>query len=212
MDLLKFKEEPILGILRGVPEDILDSLMDAIISSGLKTVEFTMNTPGAASLIERAKKKSGARLAIGAGTVLSVDSLKSALDSGATFIVMPVLIEDVASFCRNKNIPFFPGALSPQEIFNAHSAGAAMVKIFPAKFFGPAYFKEIKGPFDKIKLLACGGVTSENMMDYFSCGADAVAFGAGVFKKELIKTGDFKTIEKNIKSFMDCFKKNRRKE
>ena len=81
-------------------------------------------------------------------------------------------------------------------------AGATMVKVFPAKFLGPSYIKEIKGPFQNIELLACGGVTPENIGQFISSGASAVAFGGSVFKKELLKNRDFKPIEKSIASLI----------
>ena len=81
-----------------------------------------------------------------------------------------------------------------------------MVKVFPAKVFGPAYFREIKGPFQNVELLACGGVTSENIGLFFSNGASAVAFGGSVFKKEWIGAGEFYRIEKNIKTIITSFR------
>jgi 2-dehydro-3-deoxyphosphogluconate aldolase/(4S)-4-hydroxy-2-oxoglutarate aldolase len=178
MDAAVFKKQPILGILRGADRDIIEPLVETVISAGLKTLEITMNTAGAAELIRKAKQVSRGRLTLGAGTVLTLQDLKIALKSGATFIVMPVLVNDVVKYCVKNKIPVFPGALSPQEIYYAWEAGATMVKVFPAKFFGPEYFREIRGPFNQIGLLACGGVTPENMKDYFACGASAVTFGA----------------------------------
>jgi len=202
MDVTKFRKQPILGILRGVKADILLPLLDAIIRSGLSTIEITMNTKGAPSLIKTCVKHSKNRLTIGAGTVLDMKSLKAALDAGATFIVMPVLVKDVTAHCVKNKIPVFPGAFSPQEIYDCWQAGATMVKVFPAGFLGPKYFKEIKGPFCEVKLLACGGVTAENMPEYFSSGASAIAFGASVFKKDWLIKKDFKSIEEAIKKFL----------
>lgn len=145
MDVACFEKLPILGILRDVELGIIEPLIEAIASAGLETIEITMNTRDAAKLIQSAIKISKKRLYIGAGTVLSMESLKSALSAGATFIVTPVLVNDVMEYCVKNKIPVFPGALSPQEIYNAHHAGATMVKVFPAKFFGPQYFKELEG-------------------------------------------------------------------
>jgi len=206
VDIAKFKKKPVLGIFRGIEPDIIEPLTDTVISSGLETIEITMNTEGAGSLIRKMVKRADLRLTVGAGTVLGIKSLKTALDSGATFIVTPVLVEDVVKYCVKNKIPVFPGALTPQEIYNAWNAGAAMVKVFPSSFFGPAYFKEIKGPFKDIELLACGGVTPENMKEYFSCGASAVAFGASVFKKEWLAKKDFASIGASIKRYMDNIK------
>jgi 2-dehydro-3-deoxyphosphogluconate aldolase/(4S)-4-hydroxy-2-oxoglutarate aldolase len=161
-----------------------------------------MNTKDAGGLIRKALKTCGGRLAIGAGTVLNLDSLKSALDSGATFIVMPTLVSDVLEYCLKNKIPAFPGALSVQEIYNAWCAGATMVKVFPAKFFGPEYFKEIIGPFNNIELLACGGITPDNLKAYFASGASAVSFGASVFRKEWLAKKDFESIGKSIRNYL----------
>ncbi|MDO8535545.1 MAG: bifunctional 4-hydroxy-2-oxoglutarate aldolase/2-dehydro-3-deoxy-phosphogluconate aldolase [Candidatus Omnitrophota bacterium] len=205
MDIEKFKRLPILGIMRGIDVESVEPLVEALISAGLKTVEITMNTRGAAALIEKAVATSGKRLTIGAGTVLSVKSLETAMEAGATFIVTPVLVEEVMKHCVKNKIPVFPGALTPSEIYNAWNAGATMVKVFPAGVFGPKYLKEIKGPFNDIRLLACGGVTPDNMKDYFSSGASAVAFGEGVFKREWLAGKDFKSVGDAVKSYVNAF-------
>jgi 2-dehydro-3-deoxyphosphogluconate aldolase/(4S)-4-hydroxy-2-oxoglutarate aldolase len=81
-----------------------------------------------------------------------------------------------------------------------------MVKVFPAKFFGPEYIKEIKGPFDNIELLACGGVTPANIKSFFSCGASAVAFGASVFKPESLAARNFDSIGSSLRELIAAFK------
>jgi 2-dehydro-3-deoxyphosphogluconate aldolase/(4S)-4-hydroxy-2-oxoglutarate aldolase len=202
MDVPEFKKQPVLGIVRGVELAQIEPLIAAVISSGLKTLEITMNTKHAARLIQKAKKAAKNKLVLGAGTVLDMRSLKNALDAGATFIVMPVLVRDVLAYCLKNKIPAFPGALTPQEIYTAWREGATMVKVFPAKFFGPEYFSEIKGPLDDIELMAVSGVTPHNMREYLSCGASAVAFGASVFKKEWLQKKDYRSIAAAIKAYL----------
>ena len=203
MDVAVFKKKPILGILRGATSDLIEPLLETVIEAGLGALEITMNTAGAGELIKKAKQVALGRLALGAGTVLSMQDLKVALKNGATFIVMPVLIKDVAKYCTKNNIPVFPGAFTPSEIYQAWDAGATMVKVFPAKFFGPEYFREIKGPFNNIQLLACSGVTPDNMQEYFSAGASAVSFGESVFRKDWLKNKDFKSIDQAVKEFVN---------
>lgn len=210
MDVAGFKQKPILGILRGANGGIIEPLIETVISAGLKTLEITMNTAGAPELIKKAKQVSRGRLTLGAGTVLTLKDLKIALKSGATFIVMPVLVHDVVKYCVKNKVSVFPGALSPQEIYQAWEAGAAMVKVFPAKFFGPEYFREIRGPFNQIELLACGGVTPENMRDYFACGASAVTFGASVFRKEWMARKDFKSISQAVRRFIESWEREKK--
>lgn len=207
MDIAEFKKLPIMGILRGIKEEDIDPLAEAVISSGLKTIEITMNTPDAAGLIRRMRKTASGQLTIGAGTVLNKNDAKSALDAGATFIVLPACIDEVVDFCVENRIPVFPGALTPTEIYHAARRGATMVKVFPAKFFGPGYLKEIKGPFNDISLLACGGVDEENIGTFFSHRADAVAFGASIFKPDLIARKDFSAIGAAVERLISAWRK-----
>lgn len=206
MDAAVFKKKPILGILRGVQIDQIQPLVETVIEAGLGTLEITMNTAHAAELIKKVKQVALGRITLGAGTVLSMKDLKLALKSGATFIVMPILVYDVVKYCVKRKIPVFPGALTPGEIYRAWDAGATMVKVFPAKLFGPDYFREIKGPFNNIELLACSGVTAENMKDYFAAGASAVTFGASVFRKDWLENKDFKAIGQAVGRFITAWR------
>lgn len=205
MDLAQFRQLPLMGIVRGLAPTALPPLLEAVMAAGLETLEITLNTPGAPELIQQAVKLTQGRLTIGAGTVLSATDLRAALDAGATFIVLPTLAEDVVGYCRQHSVPVFPGALTPQEIHNAWRAGASMVKVFPSKFLGPDYFKEIKGPFQDIELLACGGVTPENIPAYRAAGASAFAIGGSVFKPEWMEKGEFGKIQEALQKYLSSF-------
>ena len=203
MNLTHFRKRPLLGILRGITPSELEPLFETIVASGLQSVEITMNTEGATGLIKSAVKRYGKQLMIGAGTVLNLKDLQSALRAGATFIVSPIVIPPVIKYCSKNKIPVFPGALIPQDIYEAWQAGATMVKVFPAGSFGPDYFKEIKGPFPQIDLLACGGVTPDNMKDYFKNGASAFAVGSSVFRKEWLTAGKFSLISERLRIYLE---------
>lgn len=206
MDLARFRQKPLLGILRGVRGDELEPVLESAIAGGLESLEITLNTAGAPELIARAREIAGDRLTIGAGTVLDPDGLTAALDAGATFIVSPMLVRDIVEECVDRGVPVFPGALTPQEIHDAWRAGASLVKVFPASFFGPEYFREIKGPFHEILLLACGGVSAHTLGRYAECGADAFAVGAGTFRPEWIKAGAWSEIEKAVRGLVDALR------
>ena len=206
VDITKFKQLPVMGIVRGISTEHARALAECVISSGLKTLEVTMNTENAGEVLKIIKKTAGASLMLGAGTVLTADDFKKAVDSGAEFIVLPTLVKEVVELCVKNNIPVFPGALTPGEIYLAHLAGAAMVKVFPAKFFGPSYFREIKGPFNDIELLACGGVNAGNIKAFFAYGASAAAFGGSIFKNDLMESGNFDAIERSIKELIAAYR------
>ena len=202
MDVAKFRELPLLGIVRGARPEEIEPLVQTAASAGLRAIEIAINSRGAPELIARAARAAGPGLAVGAGTVLTRDALRSALDAGATFIVTPTLIPDVVGWCRSNRVPVFPGALTPTEIWQAWNAGATLVKLFPASLFGPAYCTEIKGPFPQVDLLACGGVTPENAKAFLEAGASAVAFGASVFKKDWLESGRYDRIGEQIRALV----------
>lgn len=209
MDRAVFDQLPIMGILRGVKAEIIAPLTESMIQEGLRTVEITMNTPGAPDLIREMVRRAEGHLTVGAGTVLTLDERQAALEAGAQFIVMPTFIPSIVRACVRDKIPVFPGALTPQEIFNAWQGGATMVKVFPVKFFGPDYMAEIKGPFQDIPLLACGGITPENIGDFFTKGASAVAFGSGIFRPEWLSRSQLPVMAKALRTLISSYKKNR---
>lgn len=203
-----FKKIPIMGILRGVKEEIITPLVETIVNSGLKTVEITMNTENAPELINKMVKAAKKNITVGAGTVLNLDDMHKALNAGATFIVSPTFVPEVVEYCCKNNIPVFPGALTPQEIYNAWNAGATMVKVFPVKFYGAEYIKEIKGPFNNIDLLACGGVSEKNISSFVNNGASAIAFGGSIFKSNWLVKENLYKIENAIKLLLENYKKS----
>ena len=204
-DLPRFESDPVLGIVRGLNESCLEGGVDAAFTGGLRFLEITLNTPEPFHLINKISTKY-TQLQIGAGTVLSAEMAKKAIDAGAKYIVAPNFDEEVSTFCVNSKIAYFPGALTPTEIKKAWDAGATMVKVFPASQMGPDYFKIIKGPFDKIKLMAVGGVNLGNIKDYLGAGANAVALGGSIFSAQRMANRKFEEIQKDIAEFIFAVK------
>ncbi len=200
-DLILFEKKPVLGIIRGMGEESLPGVLEAVFSGGLRFLEITLNTPDVFLLIKKAIEQFP-DFCIGAGTVLSTETAQRAVDSGAKFLVAPNLNEKVAEFCCKNNLAYFPGALTPTEIEKAWGSGATMVKVFPASQMGPNYFKILKGPFDHIKLMAVGGVGPQNIPDYFSSGASAVALGGSIFSPSRMADREYLAIQKEIEEFM----------
>jgi len=206
-DLARFQEEPVLGIIRGVTEESFAGVLSTMISAGLRFVEVTLNTPNAPSLIQKASKSFSGSLCIGAGTVLSLADAQMAATAGAQFIVAPTLNEEVAQFCKQQGLAYFPGALTPTEIERAWNAGATMVKVFPASQMGPEYFRIIKGPLEKVRLMAVGGIGPKNISEYLSAGADAVALGGSILSLARMRDKEFLLIQKEIEVFLLAVRK-----
>src|SRR5436309_2421411 len=108
-----FAQLPIVGILRGLPAEMLEPVVEAACAGGLTNLEITMNTPGAAAQIRAARAIAGSALNIGAGTVTSLSLLTEALAAGASFIVTPTLSRPVIQQCVQLKVPVIPGAFSP---------------------------------------------------------------------------------------------------
>jgi 2-dehydro-3-deoxyphosphogluconate aldolase/(4S)-4-hydroxy-2-oxoglutarate aldolase len=204
MDLTRFRKLPLMGILRGGDVSVVGELVATLMRAGLETLEITLNTKDAPAMIRRARDVAGDAIMIGAGTVLDRAGVIGALEVGASFIVSPVLVPEVMAECRNRGVPAFPGALTPQEIYAAARAGAAMVKVFPASVFGPSYFHEVRGPFEGVELLACGGVRPSNCADYFDAGAAAVAFGGSVFSLARFAARDYESIGCDVSALVSA--------
>ena len=203
--LSELRARPYIGILRGISFEQIPGIATACKKASLPFLEITMNTIGAVDLIRALRHEcKPLGILVGAGTVRTLDDLNRSLDAGAEFVVSPSLSLPVVKECLKREIPCLPGALTPGEIQNAFDAGATCVKVFPAKALGgPTYFKELRGPFHDIPLLACGGVDTKNVAEYFQSGADAVAFGASIFRKEWLESGEFHKITDAIQDLRE---------
>lgn len=196
-----FRRVPLIGILRGYNKVDAAAIADAFLNSGLTTLEITLNTPGAPGIIEEMAKRHSGSLNIGAGTVCTTDELDQALNAGASFIVTPVLNTEIVTRCRDREVPVFPGAFTPTEIYNAWEAGATMVKVFPAGQLGHDYIKQVKAPLNKLKLLPTGGIGLQNMVDYINAGADGFGLGSSLLREDYIKSANWAALGQHFKLF-----------
>lgn len=202
-----FDEMPLVGIMRGISPAAMHQVADRYVKAGLTTLEITMNSAGAVPTLAALSGKYGTKLNIGAGTVLNLQQLETALSAGAQFIVTPVLNQSVVAFCVERGIPVFPGAYSPTEIYQAWEMGADMIKVFPASGLGIDYIKNVKAPMEFLKLLPTGGVNLENCVDFLQAGASAVALGSSLFPKTLIQQENWDALEELFGQFHDKIKK-----
>jgi 2-dehydro-3-deoxyphosphogluconate aldolase/(4S)-4-hydroxy-2-oxoglutarate aldolase len=194
----QFLRLPLVGIVRNIPLDEVVQVLPLYQGAGLTTIEITMNSPDAEEIIRTAIHRHGGGLNIGAGTVCNMGDLKRALEAGAQFIVTPTIGGQIISACVRSNVPIFPGAFTPTEIYKAWALGASMVKLFPAAALGPGYIREMKGPFNQIKLLPTGGVNLENGIEFLRAGAAGVGMGSQLFNKKWISGKNWEALAKNF--------------
>jgi 2-dehydro-3-deoxyphosphogluconate aldolase / (4S)-4-hydroxy-2-oxoglutarate aldolase len=175
-------EAPIIAILRRPKVDLVRCI-EHLFQNGIRLVEITMDTPGAVEVLDSLRSRVPPNALLGAGTVTDVARAEAALAAGASFIVTPNIDLEVIRTVRAHGIPVMPGALSPTEIWTAMKAGADFVKVFPASAVGPGYFRELRGPFEKIPFMASGGVNLENAAEFIKFGVDALGLGGALIPK-----------------------------
>ena len=194
-----FEKMPIVGIIRNVSLEVIEEILPYYKKAGLTTLEITMNSDNVCEII-KAIAENHPEINVGAGTVCTMADLMMALDAGATFIVTPIMDVEVMKYCSERNIPIFPGAFTPLEIYNANKLGATAVKIFPATQLGAGYVKDVLAPLNTIKLLPTGGVDVNNIQSFFQAGAIGVGMGGSLFDKKLIDTKDYDALFEHFKS------------
>lgn len=203
MTLDELREVPVIAILRDIVGESADRTVEALREGGIRFVEVTMNTEGAPKMIEKWRTQYDGRLRIGAGTVLSLADAEKAAKAGAEYFVCPHLDEAVIAYALEHGLGVFPGAFTPTEIVRAYGYGATAVKIFPAASLGLAYIRELQGPLRHIPMIPTGGVTLDNVHQYFAAGATAVGVGSQLADKQLIAEGSFDAIRSKAASFVD---------
>ncbi|MFZ3116098.1 MAG: bifunctional 4-hydroxy-2-oxoglutarate aldolase/2-dehydro-3-deoxy-phosphogluconate aldolase [Syntrophales bacterium] len=193
---------PVIGILRGVEGTFFRNLMDTSFSAGLQAIEITMNTADVLQIISDNLSAVPPGKLLGVGTIRNLSEAKQAVAAGAMFLVTPNTDTAVVEYARANAIPVIAGALTPTEVYTAWSAGADMVKIFPCRAFGPDYLRELQGPYERIPLVAVGGVDLNNVQEYFRAGAQAVGVSSALFGRRAFMEKDLSAIGKNVRTLI----------
>ncbi len=161
-----------------------EEMLGALVAGGLPAAEICFRTDYAEAAIRLAVKKYPEML-VGAGTVINKEQCERAIGAGAKFIVSPGLSEEVAKVCREKNVPYLPGVVTPTEIMQALSLNLTYLKFFPAGSFGGLNtIKALSAAFPQVRFLPTGGVNLANMNEYlsfpkiFACGGSWMMQGS----------------------------------
>ncbi len=163
-----------------------DTILTALKNNGINCAEITFRTACAAEAIAYAVKHYP-DMSIGAGTVINAEQCEAALAAGAQFIVSPGLSVAVANICNERNVPYYPGCVTPTEIMQALELGIITVKFFPANIYGGLKaLKALAAPFPQIKFIPTGGVDRNNI-DEFLAFDKVAAIGGSFFVKEALE-------------------------
>jgi 2-dehydro-3-deoxyphosphogluconate aldolase / (4S)-4-hydroxy-2-oxoglutarate aldolase len=202
--LRAIKEYGICAIVRGTRADDLCRIADALLAGGVKAIEVTFNTPGAAEMIQTLSDKYSGDMLVGAGTCLDPETAQTAIASGARFVLSPNFNPDTVRLCSRRGVLPVPGAATPTEVAAAYACGARLIKIFPAGALGARYIKEIRGPLEHIDMMAVGGVGLDNIVDFFKAGACSAGIGSELVDRRLVEAGDFARITARAKAFVEA--------
>ena len=155
-----------------VPVVVINNIEDAIPTlqaltlGGIKVAEITFRTACAGEAIRKARA-SFPDMIIGAGTVINETQCKEAIDSGAVFIVSPGISKKVSKICKDSDIPYIPGVVTPTEIITALEEGYNILKFFPAESYGGINtLRALSAAFPDVCFMPTGGVDENNMQTY----------------------------------------------
>ncbi|MGG3283669.1 bifunctional 4-hydroxy-2-oxoglutarate aldolase/2-dehydro-3-deoxy-phosphogluconate aldolase [Paenibacillus solani] len=204
----ELKHEKIVAIVRGITREQADFVGEGLAQGGVRFMEVTMNTDDALHMIQAWRTRYDEAVYVGAGTVLDVDMAKEAIAAGAQFLISPNTDLSVIEYALEQGIDVWPGAMTPTEIVAAYAAGAEIVKLFPTASLGLSYIRELQGPLNHIPLLATGGVTLDNLPDYFRAGAAAVGLGNALLPKDALLTGNTDEIKRRTAAFVEAAKRS----
>ena len=200
-----------------VPVVVLDDAKDAIplakalIEGGLPCAEVTFRTEAAEESIRLMVEKYPEML-VGAGTVLTREQVDLAVSAGAKFIVSPGFDPEIVDYCLEKEIPVFPGCVSPSEVAQAVKRGLKIVKFFPAEPAGGiSMIKAMAAPYTGIKFMPTGGISTKNLEEYLTCDKILCCGGSWMVKGDLVKAGEFDKIKElttEARKLVDSIRKN----
>ena len=192
----------ISAIVRTDDQSVAEQAKAAAVEGGLRVIEFTLNTPGALELITQFRAVDNTLL-VGAGTVMTPQMAKEAVDAGAQFVVSPIFDTEVINKAEELDVVSIPGTRTPTEMQNAHEAGADFVKLFPAPTNVAEYIRYILGPLPHLKIFPTSGVNLDNMLEVLEAGAAGAGFVRPLFDPQLMQDRDFDAIRKRASQICD---------
>lgn len=195
MDLFaRIEAAGIVPVIKLKRADDAVALCNALCAGGLPVAEITFRTEAAEESIRRVSKELP-HVLVGAGTVLSVDQAKKAVEAGAAFIVTPGFNPKVVGWCVENNIAVIPGCPTTSDIEQALDFGLRNLKFFPAEAMGGLNtIKAVSAPYAQVRFMPTGGINEDNMNEYLSFSKVIACGGSWMVKDELIDNGQFDAI------------------
>jgi len=195
----------VTAVLRGVDEDDIVPVAEAVHEGGVTAIEITADAKRCRDMVadvDRALDDTDA--VVGAGTVMDAAAARNVIEAGARFVLAPNLNEAVVDVCNREGVVAIPGVMTPTEAARAMAAGADMLKLFPASTVGPGHIGALQGPLGDVPVMPTGGVSTDNVADYFEAGAVAVGAGSALVDYDAIARGDWDGVRESAAAFVEA--------
>jgi len=184
-------------------------LAEALLAGGLPCAEITFRAQGAAQAI-RAIADGYPDLLVGAGTVLTVEQARQAVDAGARFIVSPGIARPVVEWCRDSGVPVMPGVATPSEILTAMEFGLTVLKMFPIEALGGVPLVEaVAAPFGAVRFVPTGGISAENLASYVRLPSVLAVGGSWMVSPKHLGAGRFDEVARLAREAVDLVARTR---
>jgi 2-dehydro-3-deoxyphosphogluconate aldolase/(4S)-4-hydroxy-2-oxoglutarate aldolase len=192
----------LIVVARAQRAEDYDAVLDVLVDAGIRSLELTLTTPGTFDRMPHLIAQYGDVVDLGVGTVTNAADLARAVDAGASYLVTPITSAAFVQQATDAGVPIVPGGLTPTELFASWSAGASAVKIFPAGQVGPAYLKDLRGPFPDLVAVPSGGVDLDGASAWLAAGAVAVSVG-GPLLGDAFAGGDLAALRDRAQAFVE---------
>ncbi|MDS0259883.1 bifunctional 4-hydroxy-2-oxoglutarate aldolase/2-dehydro-3-deoxy-phosphogluconate aldolase [Haloarcula sp. S1CR25-12] len=195
----------VTAVLRDIPEEKMVDVAGAVHEGGVRALELTADATRCSEQVAAVDRELADTDAIvGVGTVMDPAAARNAIEAGAEFILGPHLDADIIEVCNRAGVLCIPGVMTPTEAADAMAAGADMLKLFPASTVGPGHIGAIQGPLGDVPIMPTGGVSTDNVADYFDAGATAVGAGSALVDYEAIENDDMDAVRESAAAFVEA--------
>lgn len=190
----RLEQAPVVPLIGADDPDVAVRTAEALRDGGLTVIEVVLRSDAAQQCMEAIIDRVDGVI-VGAGTVLTVEQAKSVRASGAQFIVCPGLVDGIAEYCLDEDIPLYPGTMTAGEVQRAYALGLRTVKFFPASLAGGVpMLKALGSVFREMRFMPTGGISAANLNEYLSLDTVIACGGSWLTPKDMIEAGDYARI------------------
>lgn len=184
----------LLAVLRANHAEQYAPVVETLVAAELNCIELTLTTPGTLAALPALRQNVPATTELGVGTVTTVEQARATAEAGADFLVTPTTNPDIVTVAVRAGIPVYPGGLTPTELYEGWTAGAAAVKLFPASTVRPEYLTQLRGPFPDLHVIPSGGINLDDAAQWIKSGSLAVSIG-GPLLRDVFTNGDYDALQ-----------------